>query len=220
MRGFGVFGASDEPAWIPGAPARDRSRLLTAMGTWGYARIEDLHRASIDDPDWFWRAVVDDLDITFDTPFDTIRDVTAGIPFPRWFTGGRINAATLCAHRHAHGPHANKPAVVYEGDAGQHRSSTYAELDTEVRRFAANLTALGVGRGDRVVLFLPVTPEATVAFLACAMIGAISVPAFTGYGADALAAACGTRERPSSSPPTARPAGERRCRSNRPSTRL
>jgi acetyl-CoA synthetase len=170
------------------APARDRSRLLTAMGTWGYERIEDLHRASIDDPDWFWRAVVDDLDITFDTPFDTVRDDTAGIPFPRWFTGGRINAATLCAHRHAHGPHANKPAVVYEGDAGQHRSLTYAELDTEVRRFAANLTALGVGRGDRVVLFLPVTPEATVAFLACAMIGAISVPAFTGYGADALAA--------------------------------
>jgi acetyl-CoA synthetase len=157
------------------------------MRRWGIADVADLHARSVADPEWFWRAVVDDLDITFQTPFDAVMDDTAGKPLPRWFVGGTLNVANLCSHRHAKGPLGDKNAVVYEGDAGQCRSVTFAELDTEVRRFAANLVGLGVGRGDRVVLFLPVVPEATVAFLACAMIGAISVPAFTGYGAEALA---------------------------------
>jgi acetyl-CoA synthetase len=148
---------------------------------------DDLQTRSLEDPEWFWRAVVDDLDITFSTPFDKVRDDSEGVALPRWFVGGTINAADLCAHRHARGALAEKPAVVFEGDAGQCRTLTYGQLDAQVRRFAANLVQLGVGRGDRVVLFLPVVPEATVAFLACAMIGAISVPAFTGYGAEALA---------------------------------
>ncbi|MEV6895564.1 AMP-binding protein [Kribbella sp. NPDC051137] len=182
-----LFGAPVRPAWIPGNADRDRSRLLQAMKNWGYPDLAALHRASIADPETFWRAVVEDLGIAFDVPFERVLDDSAGKQFPRWFAGGRINAAELCSHRHAAGHLADKAAVVYEGDAGQRRSLTFRELDQEVRRFAANLTALGVSRGDRVVLFVPVVPEATVAFLACAMIGAITVPAFTGYSADALA---------------------------------
>jgi acetyl-CoA synthetase len=178
---------ADAPAWIPAEADRRRSRLLGAMRRWGYATLADLHAASVDDPEWFWRAVGADLGIDFDEPFDRVLDDSEGKPFPRWFPGGRLNAAALCAHRHAVGPHAGKLAVVYEGDDGQRRALTFAELDAEVRRFAANLTSLGVSRGDRIVLFVPVVPEATVAFLACAMIGAVSVPAFTGYGAEALA---------------------------------
>jgi acetyl-CoA synthetase len=187
MRGTGLFGAGNNPAWVPGEAERKRSRLLAAMRQWGYASVAELHKASVDDPEWFWRAVVDDLDVTFTEPFTRVLDESEGKPFPRWFTGGRLNAATLCAHRHAVGPVAAKNAVVYEGDSGQRRALTYAELDAEVRRFAASMVRLGVSRGDRVVLFVPVVPEAVVAFLACAMIGAISVPAFTGYGAEALA---------------------------------
>ncbi|PWI08922.1 acyl-CoA synthetase [Streptomyces sp. NWU339] len=181
------FAAPPEPAWVPGDAERGRSRLLRAMERWGISDIEDLHTRSLRDPEWFWRAVVDDLDITFTTPFDVVRDDSEGHEFPRWFVGGRLNAAELCAHRHAMSDRATRTAVVYEGDGGQRRTLTYAELDREVRRFAANLAGLGVRRGDRVVLFLPVVPEAVVAFLACAAIGAISVPAFTGYGAEALA---------------------------------
>ena len=187
MEGTGLFAAPSDPVWTPGPAQLERSRLLAAMRRWGYGNIADLHRASVDDPEWFWRAVADDLDIAFSEPFERARDESAGKPFPRWFTGGRINVAALCAHRHAPGPLAGKEAVVYEGDSGQRRALTYAELDAETRRFAANLTRLGVSRGDRVVLFLPVVPEAVVAFLGCAMIGAITVPAFTGYGAEALA---------------------------------
>lgn len=187
MRGSSLFGAGDRPAWVPGRAERERSRLLAAMKQWGFASIEDLHRASVDDPEWFWRAVIADLDITFTEPFARVLDDSAGKPFPRWFAGGRVNVAALCSHRHAAGPAAAKEAVVYEGDSGQRRSLAYAELDAEVRRFAANMVSLGVSRGDRVVLFVPVVPEAVVAFLACAMIGAVSVPAFTGYGPEALA---------------------------------
>ena len=174
-------------AWMPDASVTSRSRLLAAIAEWGLGSIEELHATAIAHPGWFWRAVVEDLGIDFDTPFEQVVDDSAGKPFPSWFTGGRINAATLCSHRHAVGPHANKTAVVYEGDDGRRTSLTYAELDREVRRFAANLTAMGVGRGDRIVLFLPVVPEAVVAFLGAAMVGAITVPAFTGYGAEALA---------------------------------
>lgn len=187
MRDCPRFHTSVPSAWVPGEEVLARSRLLSAMATWGMADLEELHAASVTDPEWFWRAVVDDLDVAFDQPFQQVLDDSDGMPFPRWFVGGRLNAATLCSHRHGHDSTATKDAVVYEGDSGQQRVLTYGELDREVRRFAANLASLGVGAGDRVVLFLPVVPEAVVAFLGCAMVGAISVPAFTGYGPEALA---------------------------------
>lgn len=184
MRGPGPSTAAASPIWVPGAAERDRSRLLGAMRRWGFTSLDQLHKAAVADPEWFWRAVVEDLDITFSAPFERVVDTGDGKPFPRWFPGGRLNVATLCAHRHA----AGKDAVIYEGDGGQRRALTYGELSAQVRAFVANLARLGVARGDRVVLFVPVVPEAVVAFLACAEIGAISVPAFSGYGPEALAA--------------------------------
>ncbi|MFT3852996.1 MAG: AMP-binding protein [Ilumatobacteraceae bacterium] len=139
------------------------------------------------DPEWFWRVALDDLGVQFSVPFARVRDDSVGKPFPRWFVGGRINVAELAALRHADGPRAGKVAVVYEGDCEQRRTLTYADLAESVRRFAANLAGLGVGRGDRVVLFMPVVPEAAVAFLALAYLGAVAVPTFSGYAPDALA---------------------------------
>lgn len=187
MLGSAEFGAAGDSTWIPGPEVLERSRLLASMARWGFDSLEALHERSIDDPEWFWRAVIEDLHIDFSVPFAQVRDESQGKALPAWFTGGRINAASLCVHRHAVGALATKEAVIYEGDSGQHRSLTYAELDAEVRRLAGNMAELGVRRGDRVVLFMPVVPEAPVAFLACAMLGAISVPAFSGYGAEALA---------------------------------
>lgn len=187
MHGPGLFANPATPARVPGETVRSRSRLLAAMARWRHDDIASLHAASIEDPDWFWSAAATDLGLEFTTPYDRVRDDSAGKELPRWFVGGTLNAAHLCAHRHAEGTRADKTAVAFEGDGGQRRSLTFAQLSEEVCRFAANLSARGIGRGDRVVLFLPVAPEAVVAYLACAHIGAISVPAFTGYGPEALA---------------------------------
>ncbi|MEE4023663.1 AMP-binding protein [Gordonia sp. PKS22-38] len=180
-----------DAAWQPGEAVKERSRLLAALRAWGFsddrAGFQALNRKAIADPEWFWRAVTADLGVEFSTAFETARDESDGKPFPRWFTGGRINVADLCARRHAQGDLSDKTAVIYEGDGGQRRTLTFAELDNEVERFAANLTGLGVRRGDRVALFMPVVPEAAVAFLAIAKLGAVAVPTFSGYAADALA---------------------------------
>lgn len=176
--------------WIPGEDVVARSKLFAALRKWGYtpdyAGFADLNARAVADPEWFWRQVIDDLGIEFSAPFDVVLDESEGREFPRWFTGGQINVAELTAHRHARGALADKTAVVYEGDSGARRTMTFAELDTRVRQFAASLAALGVTKGDRVVLFMPVVPEATVAFLAVAMLGAVAVPTFSGYAADAL----------------------------------
>ncbi|MEV0336567.1 AMP-binding protein [Nocardia sp. NPDC050717] len=182
---------AEQPAWVPDEQIRERSRLLAAMRAWGFgddaAAVAALNERAIAEPEWFWRAATTDLGVDFSVPFDRVVDDSAGKPFPRWFTGGGVNIAQLAAHRHARGSAADRLAVVYEGDEGERRTLTFAELDEQVRRFAANLTQLGVRRGDRVVLFMPVVPEAAVAFLAIARIGAVSVPTFSGYAPDALA---------------------------------
>ena len=189
MRGRAAFGNLENAVWKPSPGVLERSRLAAAMKRWGYDSLAELHRDSVDKPEWFWRAALEDLGITFATPWTAVSDESAGREFPRWFPGGKLNIATHCVDRYAEAPeHADKPAVIYEGDAGARRSLTFGELGTEVERIARGLLDLGIGKGDRVGLFMPVIPEAAVALLACAKIGAVAVPAFSGYGPDPLAA--------------------------------
>ena len=158
------------------------------MKRWGFDTIEALHQASVDRPDWFWPAAALDLGIPLRGKPSSIRDESRGRAFPRWFTGSSLNVVWSCVDRHAADPEqAARPAVTYEGDGGQHRSLTFAELKREVDRFAAGLQRLGVRKGDRVALFMPPLPEAAVAVLGSAKIGAVVVPAFSGYGSDSLA---------------------------------
>src|SRR3954453_16101666 len=121
-----------DPVWVPDEFHVSRSRLLAAVRSWGHADLADLQRASIEEPEQFWRSVVEDLQVDFAMPFDRVLDDSEGKPFPRWFPGGHLNVADLCAHRHARGPLADKLAVVFEGDAGQRRTLTFAQLDAEV----------------------------------------------------------------------------------------
>ncbi len=140
-------------------------------------------------PDWFWPAAARDLGVTFSTPPAGVVDELHGRLFPRWFPGARLNVVSHCVERHAADPaRAGVEAVVSEADCGERRSLTFAQLGAEVERVASGLAALGVVKGDRVGLFLPVIPEAAVALLACAKIGAVAAPAFSGYGPDPLAA--------------------------------
>ncbi|MBF9032647.1 AMP-binding protein [Rhodobacterales bacterium HKCCE2091] len=189
MKGRLAFGSDASAAWRPSDRDLARSRLARAMRRWGFDTLADLHRHSIDAPEEYWRKALDDLGIEFSTPWTGFVDTSAGHAFPRWFTGGAINAAENCVTRHAADAITrDRPAVIYEGDSGTRREMSYGELGAEVERIAAGLRSIGIGKGDRVAFFMPVIPEAAVAMLACARIGAIGVPAFSGYGPEPLAA--------------------------------
>src|SRR5439155_5790411 len=108
-------------------------------------------------------------------------------PFAQWFVGGRINASYNCLDRHLTGPRKTKPAIVWEGETGDARTLTYQELHREVCKFANALKKLGVQKGDRVTIYLPMVPEAAIAMLACARIGATHSVVFGGFSADAVA---------------------------------
>ena len=188
MLGKARFGSAEAAVWRPGPEHMRRSKLAAAMRRWEFKTLEEFHAASVDRPDWFWPAAAQDLGIPLQGNANTICNESRGREFPRWFEGQTINVVDSCVNRHAADPtQASRIAVVYEGDSGQRRSLTYAELKREVDGFAAGLRGLGVRKGDRVALFMPPLPEAAVAVMACAKIGAIVVPAFSGYGPESLA---------------------------------
>ena len=181
-----LFGSGTATAWEPTPDDIARSRLARLIEREGIADIEELHRRAVADPDWWWRTVVEDLDVDFSTPFSSVVDLQDGREFPKWFVDGRLNLAANCVDRWSRGAAAEKTAVIWEDESGRTRRMSYGELADESAALAAYLRSIGLGPGDRVGIFLPMICETAVAFMACARIGAIAVPAFTGYGPRAL----------------------------------
>ena len=107
-------------------------------------------------------------------------------PRAKWFVGGKLNASVNCVDRHADGPRRNKAAIIWEGEPGEQRTITFRELKREVSKFANVLKSLGVRKGDRVTLYLPMIPELPISMLACARIGAIHSVVFGGFSAESL----------------------------------
>ena len=154
----------------------------------GIRDFDGLVERSIAEPDWFWDAVVRFLGIEFAKPYDRVVDASDGIEWTKWFVGGRLNLAVTCLDRHADDPdRRDRPAVVWEGEEGVTRTLSYAELRTLTDRLAGGLAARGVRQGDAVGLFLPMLPETVAALLAVAKLGAVFLPIFSGYGAEAVA---------------------------------
>jgi acetyl-CoA synthetase len=108
------------------------------------------------------------------------------LPHAKWFVGGKLNVSVNCVDRHLDGPRRNKAAIIWEGEPGEKRTLTYHDLAREVSRAANVLRSLGVKKGDRVAIYLPMIPEAAVAMLACARIGAVHSVVFGGFSAEAL----------------------------------
>ena len=171
-----------EIAWRPTSEQIESSNLGRFMREHGIADFPPLVQRSIDDPEWFWDAVVHFLGIDFAVPYDKVLDASDGIEWTKWFVGGRLNLAATCLD----GP-PDQPAVVWEGEEGDSRTLTYAELRSLTDAIAAGLAARGIGKGDAVGLFVPMVPETVAALLAVAKLGAIFLPIFSGYGADAVA---------------------------------
>jgi acetyl-CoA synthetase len=173
-------------AWRPNQDYLDRSalrRLITLTGSTDY---EDMLTRIAADPESFWRTALTDLDLEWSKPFDRVWDLSRGKMWPKWFPDARINYVTSALDRHADGERSEHPAVIWEGDDGTSRTLTYRELGEMTDRTANALRKLGVGKGDRVGIFLPMCPETVAVTLACSKLGAIYVPLFSGYGVDAI----------------------------------
>ena len=172
--------------WRPSAEYIHQANVSRFMRAHDIESYGELLKRSQDDVEWFWDAVVQDLGIEFFDPYDRVLDTSDGIPWARWFVGATVNLAHNCVDRWAERtPEA--AAVVWEGEDGEVRTVTYRELRSMADRLAHGLRGLGVGRGDTVGIFMPMAPETVAATLACAKLGAIYVPIFSGYGGDAVA---------------------------------
>jgi acetyl-CoA synthetase len=142
----------------------------------------EIYRAAAADRERFWADQARSLD--WIAPWTRVLEWNP--PHAKWFVGGKLNVSTNCVDRHLRGPRRNKAAIVWEGEPGDRRVLTYWELGREVQRCANALKTLGVRRGDRVAIYLPMIPEAAIAMLACARIGAIHSVVFGGFSAESL----------------------------------
>jgi acetyl-CoA synthetase len=172
------------PAWTPSAPYLNRSRLKAFAEAHGHRDYASLLRWSQTDLDGFWRAVDNDIDLVWTKKYDRVLDDSKGIPWTTWWTGGRMNYVST-ALRARLGP--DRVAVIAEGEEGTVRRVSYGQLARDVGTFAAGLRATGVNKGDRVAVYMPMTYECVVAVLAVGALGAVFIPVFSGYGADAIA---------------------------------
>ena len=174
-------------AWTPSPAQSGGSRLRRFIDSLGAVDLDGLAAFAAADPQRFWAAVADDIGIEWTRPFDVAMDTSEGLPFTRFWRGGRLNVANSAVTRWARRA-PERPAVVYEGDDGSTREWTYARLERETAWAAVTLQRLGVNAGDSVGLCLPMTPETVSIFLACAWLGATVVPLFSGYGVGAIVA--------------------------------
>ena len=157
------------------APPQDFAAAAVISDPAVYERAEDFEA--------FWAGWAEELD--WFRKWDTVLEWNP--PHARWFDGGKLNVCHNCIDRHLDGPRRDRPALLWEGEPGDRRTFTYAELAEEVGRFANVLRDLGVKKGDRVAIYLPMIPEAAFAMLACARIGAPHSVVFGGFSPDSLA---------------------------------
>ncbi len=174
-------------AWTPSQEYIERSNIWRFMQRYHIPDYAELVRRSQEDLEWFWDAVVKDLQIEFFEPYQRVLEISGGIAWARWFVGGKINIAHNCVDRHARA-RPEKIALIWEGEDGTVRRVTYRELSRETNRLASALKRWGIEKGDRVGIFMPMVPETVMAMMACAKIGAIFTPIFSGFGAQAVAA--------------------------------
>jgi acetyl-CoA synthetase len=174
-------------AWRPGPEQLERSRIARFLRAHGLASLDALRRRALEDPEWFWRAVSADIGMRWLVPFERVLDASRGIRWPSWFPGGRLNFADSCVDRHVDAGRGEAIALIGERDDAAPTAWTFRALQRDVARLGGALRRLGVGEGDRVGLYLPMSPEAAIAVLAAARIGAVVCPCFSGFGAQAVA---------------------------------
>jgi len=159
------------------------------MRTHGIKDYDDLIARTTSDIEWFWHYALRDLGIEWYEPYSQILDISKGFPWARWFIDGKLNLVHNTLDRHLPALE-TKPAFIWEPDSpdfGEAKTITYGALNQEVIRVAAALKELGLQKGDRIGLYMPMIPEMVSAFLATLKIGAVVIPIFSGFGSQAMA---------------------------------
>jgi len=174
--------------WTPTHEQVEGANVTRLARRLGVERYHDLHRISIQEPERFWPAVIEDLGIEFSEPWTDVVDASRGPEWARWFVDGKLNLAWNCVHRWAAGELAEEAAAVWQAEDGARASLTWRELSDAVYRLAEGLASVGIGEGDAVGIFLPMSPQVAIASHACAHLGAVQVPIFSGFAAPAIAA--------------------------------
>ena len=177
----------NDVVWTPTPEYVERANVTRLMRAHGIGTYESLLERSLNDNDWFWNAVVHDLDIRLFEHYTRVSDRARGVEWTTWFEGAELNLAHQCVDVWAERtPEA--VAVIWEAEDGEVRRATYAELRVMTDRLADGLRSLGVRQRDTVGIFLPMAIETVAAVMACSKLGAIWVPIFSGFGPDAVAA--------------------------------
>jgi acetyl-CoA synthetase len=161
------------------------ARVLAPSDEWrARARVNDdeVYARAAADPEAFWAGFASELE--WMRPWTQVLDWQP--PHAKWFVGGQLNVSVNCLDRHVRTARRNKAALIWEGEPGDRRTLTYFDLHRQVNQFGAVLRSLGVKKGDRVALYMPLIPELAIAMLACARIGAVHSVVFGGFSADAL----------------------------------
>ncbi|HEV2907997.1 MAG TPA: AMP-binding protein, partial [Candidatus Eremiobacteraceae bacterium] len=177
----------NDVVWRPTPQNVNDANLTGFMKRVGCATLDELWAYAREDIARFYHELVSQLGLSWFEPYTQTLDLSRGLQFARWFVDGRYNASFNCLDRWVQAGRGADIALFWEGEDGAVRRLTFDELLADVCRLAGALRHLGVQRGDTVGIFMPMLPETAVALLAIGRIGAIAVPAFSGYGAPALA---------------------------------
>jgi acetyl-CoA synthetase len=148
-----------------------------------FSEYEELYRRSIKNPEKFWAQQASKL-LVWQKKWKTVLEWKA--PFAKWFVGGKLNVSENCLDRHLHGATRNKAAFIWEGEPGDRRTITYQQLHREVCKFANVLKRNHIKKGDTIIIYMPMCPEAAIAMLACARIGAIHSVIFGGFSSESI----------------------------------
>ena len=173
--------------WEPDPELVERSNIVRFMKQHGVADFDSLLRRADAQPEWFWDALLKFHDLRFYRPYTRVMDTSKGLPWTRWCVDATTNLVLNCLDRQIAGGLGPQPAVFWEGESGETRRWTYAELNLETCRLARGLRRLGFSKGEVIGLYMPIVPEAVAAYLAIIKIGCIVLPLYSGFGADAVA---------------------------------
>lgn len=170
---------SEERTFAPSEDISSKAHISSLQ------QYEEMYKKSVDDPEGFWGEIAE-KNITWSKKWDKVLEYDFNKPEIKWFQGGKLNASVNCLDRHLESGRKDKTAILWEADDGSNRTYTYEQLHREVNRFANVLKKYGVGKGDRVAIYMPMIPELAIAMLSCARLGAIHSITFGGFSAQAL----------------------------------